>query len=439
VEVTVDDVVAANGPRIPSSDELLAGQRQDYFREVQVVVTRPGEPASSPLASQVAQRIDRARLLWEKWMREATRNRMVVCTQVSRDCGDPRSDVVDLRFNPTQRAPGWGPLPVEVTVENPGQREATGVTVTLDTDAEGTLGSLDQKVGNLPVGGSRKVTFNVDLRGVACGAELKVKASTQGDFHYHRRLQHLVLGAESAAADGFEADSGWVVNPDGDDSSAGAVWERGTPERTEIVAGSAVQPDGAHQGTGAWVTGLARPGRQPRSLRARRAHHRAVTGVRRHRLEGAPGPLLGHLRRHEGGPRGPGRGGQRSVAPAGAGPRPARRQAAQGAAAGWRSIGLQDQLTIGWILRSVRLPRELEKHKIQVRFVAEDANPQNGGVEAAVDDFEITSNLPACYQPPPATPKSGGCALAPGAPPAGIPLILLALISMCVRRWRRGR
>ncbi len=257
VEVTIDDIVAANGPRVPAFDELLAGARQDYFREVQVVVTRPGETADSPLAVQVAGRIDRARLLWEQWMRAATGNRMVVCTLVSQDCGDARSDVVDLRFNPTRQPPAWGPLAVEVDLDNPGQREATGVRIDLEARVDGKTISQSQAIGALPAGGKRSTSLALDLRGHPCGAEVSIKAVTQSDFHYHRKRQQLVLGAEAAAGDGFESDSGWQVNPDGTDSSAGAVWERGTPERTEITVGSAVQPAGAHGGAAAWVTGLA--------------------------------------------------------------------------------------------------------------------------------------------------------------------------------------
>ena len=77
-------------------------------------------PPAAPWPARWPQRIDRARLLWEQWMRAATGNRMVVCTQVSRDCGDPRSDVVDLRFNPAGRSPTWGPLAVEVDRRQPG-------------------------------------------------------------------------------------------------------------------------------------------------------------------------------------------------------------------------------------------------------------------------------------------------------------------------------
>ena len=51
VDITIDDIIAANGRRIPSSDELLGGKPQDYFREVAggghpPGRERPGSPAA---------------------------------------------------------------------------------------------------------------------------------------------------------------------------------------------------------------------------------------------------------------------------------------------------------------------------------------------------------------------------------------------------------
>ena len=75
------------------------------------------------------------------------------------------------------------------------------------------------------------------------------------------------------------------------------------------------------------------------------------------------------------------------------------------------------------------LPAELRGLAFRVRFVAEDANPANGGVEAAIDDLEVTSNLATCYQPPPPAPRGGGCAQAGtpiGGALSGAGLVLLA-------------
>jgi hypothetical protein len=438
VEVNIDDIVAANGPRLPSFDELLAGGRQDYFREAQVVITRAGEGAQTPLATQVAQRIDRARVLWEQWMREATRNRMVVCTQLEKDCGDPRSDVTGLRFNPTGRSPSWGPLKVEVDVGNPGQRGATGVTLALETTVEGKSTSASQTVGALAVGASRSTSFDVDLRGHGCGAEIAVKATSQSDFHYHRNIQRLVLGAETAAQDGFETDSGWRVDPDGTDNSAGAVWERGTPERTEIVAGNAIQLAGAHEGTNAWVTGAA-----ARAVGTRDPFVRAGRTTLESPVFEASAwrqPRVRFWTAFAG----------MKAAATGLGVVPSRdsRLVVQARAMGgqdWMEIDrLENRITVGWVLRSVPLPPALSGRPLQLRFIAEDANPGTGGVEAAIDDVHITSNLPACDQAPPPEPDQGcSCALGRRGPdasfPAGLALLLAHLLRRCVAARRRRR
>ena len=57
---------------------------------------------------------------------------------------------------------------------------------------------------------------------MACGTELVVKAVSQSATHRNRRKQSFLVGAESLVTEGFEADAGWVVNPDGDDTSTGA-------------------------------------------------------------------------------------------------------------------------------------------------------------------------------------------------------------------------
>ena len=172
------------------------------------------------------------------------------------------------------------------------------------------------------------------------------------------------------------------MNPDGDDTSAGAVWERGTPERTEITAGSAVQPEGAHGGSGAWVTGAsARAGARDFFVRAGR------TTLESPVFEGADwreprvrywvsfAGMKAARQRHRGGA-------QPRLPPARAGP---------GAwpAPDWIEIDrLEDQIDrrLGAALGAAAR-RAAAARPFQLRFVAEDANPANGGVEAAIDDL----------------------------------------------------
>jgi MYXO-CTERM domain-containing protein len=103
----------------------------------------------------------------------------------------------------------------------------------------------------------------------------------------------------------------------------------------------------------------------------------------------------------------------------------------------WLEIDrVENQIAVQWTLRSVRLPAELTRGQIKLRFVAEDANAGNGGVEAAIDDLEVSSNLATCHQPPPRPPgKSGGCSLTPAAPAGagGAGLLLLAFVLLAPR------
>jgi hypothetical protein len=449
VDITADDIIAANGRRIPSSDQLLDGKPQDYFREAQVVVTRPDESAQEPLPQMIAQRVDKARLLWEAWMREATANRMVVCTKLSADCGDARSDVTGLTFNAARKHPAAGPVTMDVAISNSGSLAASDVKAYLETVVDGKMKQVEQTLGALAPGASRTASFEVDTRGMACGTDVTVKAFTQSATHRHRRKQSFLVGAESLVTEGFEADAGWVVNPDGNDTSAGAIWERGTPEETAIEVGSPVQPQGARSGTFAFVTGpAAAPGprdafvhdgrttlespafdasawREPR-LR----YWVSFAGMQANPVAGGvvPSPnarliVLGRVQDQTTD------GGQGDAsAPGGDAAVPG----------DWVEIDrLENVITDGWTHRTVALPPALAGGRVKLRFVAEDANAASGGVEAAIDDVEITSNLPACYQAvPPGGGGGGGCSLggARGAGGAGtLGLLLLALAA----RFRR--
>jgi hypothetical protein len=416
VDIGIDDIVAANGPRLPAADDLLAGKPQDYFREAQVVITSPDETATSPMPVLAAERVEKGRQYWEEWMRAATDNRMVVCTRLSADCGDARSDVTDVRFNAAGKAPAAGPLTLEMVVSNGGQREATNVEARVDVSIGDQSRPLTSRVGALAPGDSRTVAFELDLGEVACGTEMTVKAATQSDFHRNRKLGSVLVGTSSPVRDGFEDESGWVVNPEANDSTRGARWERGTPRWSEVQAGTPSQPEGARAGANAWVTGasaaggassyvhdgrttLESPALDASGWREPRLRYWVSFAAVQERAGGGVMPsanarlvVLGRLVAGAGGDAG---------APA----------AGDGGAGGgdWIEVDrLENAISPTWKLRTVALPAALTGGPVKLRFVAEDGNMLvRGGVEAAIDDVEITSNLPACYDPPP-PPKQGG-------------------------------
>jgi hypothetical protein len=88
--------------------------------------------------------------------------------------------------------------------------------------------------------------------------------------------------------------------------------------------------------------------------------------------------------------------------------------------------------------RIVALPPGLAGGKVTFRFVAEDGNMRSGGVEAALDDVEVLSLLPACFEPPPPA-DDGGCDMGGRAARGGLGglgLLGLALLGLCLRRRR---
>ncbi|HEY0710132.1 MAG TPA: hypothetical protein VGG33_25195, partial [Polyangia bacterium] len=455
VDVNVDDIIAVEGRRYPAAGELLAGQPQDYFREVQVLVTKATETAETDLVRQIAQRIDRARLLWESWMREATGRRMVVCTSVTKDCGDARSDVTAMRVNPAKASPAAGLTTVEAVVTNGGTVMASGIEARLDAVVAGQTLTSTKAVGTLAPGQSVTVPLTADLRAYPCGTPVVLKAITQSETHQSRLRRTDVVGAESVFSDGFEADSGWVVNPDQTDTSMGAPWERGTPLWSEIEPGRSVQLEGAHSGVGAFVTGAAGFGGQGESyVRAGRTtlespvldattwrepklrYWLSFASLQGSNLGIMPSPngrIVVQAKRVAGGAADAG------IADAGA--------ADAGAPTDWIEVDRVENL-IGkdWMERLVALPAGLAGGPIKLRFVAEDGNERAGGVEAAIDDVEILSHVAACYAPPPAAAggggggDDGGCGIGRGgqASPFAAGAVALAVIGLLRRRRQRS-
>jgi MYXO-CTERM domain-containing protein len=434
VEITIEDIIAANGERkVPTSE------RQNYWREAEVILTSPVENYSSPRVQMLVNRIEKARGFWEAWNREASRNRLVMCTKISSDCGDPRSDVGKLTFNAAGKGPQSGPLNLDVEVVNDGGQPATGVNVTIATSVGGAAPAMATKLLGTVEAGTRKTqSFPIDLKGVKCGTEVTVKASTQSDFHFHRGADSFLVGAQEKFTDGFEDDSGWKVNPDGDDSELGATWERGTPEASTILR-ALVQPAGAHSGEGAWATGLAATSSTARATLVREGKATLLSPL--YDTKGLVEPMLRYWVSFAGA-----RAGAQGLEPSDQSTLTIEGRAADGTGmpGPWVKVdSLAGAISPAWARRAVVLPAEvLKRSKVQLRFVASDANPAEGGVEAAIDDVAITSMLAACSGGDGdgggggGDPKGCGCRLG-GRPSAGGGALLLGLALVLGRRRRR--
>jgi len=439
-DITINDIIAANGVRTPDSDS-------GYWRELQVVVLRPGEDPGGGTAVGLAQRIDRARVWWEQWAQINSQRRLVVCTRSTGDCGDPRSDVVSIDGNVGKVVPGQAPVAFNVNIANSGTRLATGLTAWMTAVVgDRVIASGAPKpvgAGALTPGQNVTESFSLDLAGVACGTEAVVTAWTQSDHHYSRFRTTNFIGTETKRSDGFEAadDEGWVVNADGKDSTLGAKWERGTPQASFLRA-SQVQPGAAHGGIKAWVTGLApTEASNPGYVRA------GVTSLDSPGIEarGLLSPTLRYWLSFAGVRSSPSAIGietspdsrlyvaVRSLIPGDAGI----------VASAWRDIDIvAGTATNGWVQRSARLPVDLDTSgQLQFRFVAADLNDGAGAVEAAIDDLEVVSLLPACIAATPPIPikDDAGCGCRMGAQASRVPRSLWIVSLLTVVGLFRGR
>ncbi len=435
LDLSIADVVAANGPREPA---ISTG----YLRELQVVVTRPNETVDSTIAQGLARRIDEARKWWEEWALNASRNRLLVCTQSTADCGDARSDVVVVETMPPA-IPAQGPVGFRIDVANAGARTATGIKAWVEVTAGGTKFSSGEPrvLADLAAGATRSESFSVALGPLPCGSQAVVVARTQSDVHYHRLTVSRPLGMEVAWREDFEGETGWVVNPEGTDEGIGATWQRGTPELSFVVDRQ-TQPAGAHGGAGAFVTGLIPPdpGRGGGFVRGGRVTLQSPvipsTGLRNPQLhyhatvsamEAASAGTVGTSTRA-----------YLSVL--------VRAANTAGADAGadnpWREIDrISNQISFIWQERVVALPPDLDLSAgIELRFVAADENVEPpGGIEAAVDDLSLLSNVAACEVAD--TDNGCGCRMggrAPG-PRTGFSFVALAALALFARRQRRSR
>jgi hypothetical protein len=433
IDLTIDDLLFANGPRVAATEAP-----EDSFREAIVVLTRIGEAATDPVPTMLAARLNRARPWWDDWLRTATRKRLHNCTRLTGPCEDPRADVEAVRAQPDWR-PGQASLPVAVTVVNSGTGDLPGGTVWLERRMGGDIVTTpESSIGPLPRGARQSITLDLLTSGLACGTPVNVRAVSQTDLHHSVGALPLVLGVDTRAADSFEADSGWTVDPDGDDSAGPGTWERGKPERAAL-RGRIVQPAAAHDGEAAFVTGLRGS--------VGEAEDQAYVSRGRTTLQspplnvGTPAArlVLRYWLSFAGGRTGvssvrfdPSAGTHLTVL--------ARPLDAAGVPVGEYAMvdRSAEVVTRGWTQRLVPLTGPLASApQVQLRFVAADEDPAGGALEVAIDDLSLLATQPGCVQSP---PGDAGCGCwvggrAQARAPATLLLLLGALLG--VRELRR--
>jgi hypothetical protein len=434
IDVTIEQVVAALGPRNPP-----AGTEDPYYRVALVLLTAPGQSEAeiAPYLRAVKQVGETFPETYKSW----TRGAGAICMRTSARCPEPRIGLDRaglLDDDDGTLGPGDAGR-LAVRVRNDGLGTAEGVQVTVRSLTDGvTVRSATVTAPAIAEGAAVDVGAAFD---VAIGAEVpcaslasfEVMSTTREGPRFRARFE-LAIGQRVLRVDDLEDVPGWRVDPASNDTATAGRWGIGAPEFVSVL-GVVTQPAQDHTpglGKLAFVTGPAKG--------ATFGTHDVDGGATTLEspifpLEGATAPSLSFYAWFV----------ARDFAAAG-GP-----TAVPGAAlevlgssdggANYVPLRTIDVDTTPWTRVTIPLAGALPiTNRMRFRYVARDASA-SGVTEAAIDDLELTELVPQCApkQPSPsptAPPDAGGCANTSGH--GGLALLGAAgLAALGARRRRR--
>jgi hypothetical protein len=259
VDLTVDDIIRAVGPREPATDTAAQDLRMG------VMLLAQPEKDAADLVGEAAQ-IDHARKAWTDFYNMAGGGRGMVCTDLLHPCrGEAFSfgNVVLEEAANTAEPDGvigrGEAFTLNVEITNIGNQTARAGLVAraagLAFDAPAAAGPM------VAMGQTAKVSVTGRVLGdVVCGQPVTLDLSVAGARGQSRELRDVIVGLVPKKVEGFEGDAaaaGWKVNPDGADMGVQGRWASGTPARSVFKAADfTLQPGAAYSGLGAFVTGL---------------------------------------------------------------------------------------------------------------------------------------------------------------------------------------
>jgi hypothetical protein len=410
VDITIDDIIAANGPRMPAPADAPKA-----FRMAVVLVTQPGQTLED--VAPMADTLEQVRKLWEQAFSDQTGGRGQMCTQITVPCDAPTArvgggEVKELKGNGDGSVGPGEVASIKVQLKNDGVGKAGGVMVTLTTDTQGVMLSTPMvMVGDIDQGKTATATFQAMLGSqIVCGQAINFHAEATVGGHKFTGVFAYVPGMIDKVVEDFETDEGWKVNPDGKDTATSGAWEIGMPEQTTIN-GVTMQPGAAATGRGVMITGAAA---------MTHAQDNDVDGgfttvqSPKYDLHTIKTPMLRYQAWHMALDFNNG-----STTPVPTTGDDLVVQASDDDGKTWKEVDRISAPTYGWAQRMVALPLQ-PTPTVRLRFIAQDGGPKQNLVEAAIDDVHIESAAPSCFRTTTGGPgaamnaDAGGCDAVPG-------------------------
>lgn len=404
VDLTIQDIVDAEGNRCPTPDAT-----QKSFRQAIVLVTRPGETVAQ-VSTQIAE-LELMMATWEDWWFDRTNKALTLCTSLTESCVHH------------EMAIGAGTIDDEDGVVEPGETfdlvfplEAKGGTVENAVAHVELLGNGAErtyiKYNSWPIGrvsGTKDVRIPLEVYDdYICGYSVIAKVTVESDNAPSVTGEYRVFPGykELFAATFDEGDDGFKPNQDGLDEN-----ERGGFVREDVALSCTMTPrtpegDASPGKGGAFVTG-----REGEELDG-------VTSLFSPKisLEGAVDPEIRFMYWLDGAP--------------GAGKL---KVSVSGSGKGFTEAKVYDEPYHGWVLGRVVLSEVYDEvpENVWVLFEAEG----NGRVEIAIDEVRVLDRAGVCAA------GYGGCQCsATQAEERSLPSGALALAGLLAAfGWRRRR
>ncbi|MEW5855312.1 MAG: hypothetical protein AB2A00_41435 [Myxococcota bacterium] len=442
VDFTVEHVVAALGPRIPS-----AADAPREFNMAVVVLTQPGQTASQ--VADVVAEVDAFRVQWQEVFHAWTSGRATLCTALSGNCQQAQLRLEEVHLVENEQdgvlEPGE-PLTVHALVRNTGALTSEAASVTLSGAARTSIPQPSAAVPPIPSDGTQPVSLTIiPAEDFPCGDPLAARMTLHagGEIADSQQLDARV-GVRTLQRFTMEQPAGFTVDPDGTDTAARGAWAMGAAHQTDLRQYGApevvFQPghDSPDEGGLACFTdsgtdelsptdvavtdvddgittlqtpSLSLAGLREPTLQWHSWHTAIVMDLDNGQLREAEGDDLVTLVRLD-----------------------------EGA---WVEVDRDDTNDFAWSVKTVRLNEVpglawQDATSLQVRFVVGDQGAEQNVVEAGVDQIILTDISPLCATAGSSTSSSGGggsssssggpqddgdagVRVVPGAPDPGVP------------------
>jgi MYXO-CTERM domain-containing protein len=256
VDLTIQDVVDAEGNRCPDPDHT-----QKSFRQLFVLVTRPGQTIAQ--ADRFASELETVAQTWEAWWSDRTANALTLCTNATSECEHAEATLGGGGFE--SEAGDYIELGTTMTLKVTAGARGDGLKnarLVLSLDGSGAeRARLEEDV--IPVGNIAedtdveipvKISFNDDYK---CSASTIVIAQLVSDNAQTVREDYrLFPGHATIFVDTFASGADeFVVNADGQDRARTGALERVNIELTCDMTKRTPERDMTPGTRGAYVTG----------------------------------------------------------------------------------------------------------------------------------------------------------------------------------------